>query len=211
VRVPDASINESGGVLKRGFALVCLLCALAGCVRIPIATMQATATDHNMVLQRASDEQLLLNLVRLRYHEPPFFMEPSAVSAQLRRNAEVSASAGISDAFVTERSASLGGRLGFSEQPTLTFVPLRGEAVMAKILSRLDLSTLLLLYHSGWDIERAAFRDTHFFSACFFEFTAQPLARASRRDRSNSNGIDGRPRLTPVRASYQATSPKLKV
>jgi hypothetical protein len=31
---------------------------------------------------------------------------------------------------------------------------MRGEAVMGRMLSRLDLQTLLLLYHSGWDIER---------------------------------------------------------
>lgn len=134
--------------------LAAVLLAIAGCVRIPVATMQATATDYNVALQRASEEQLLLNLVRLRYHEPPFFMEPSAVSAQLRRNAELSASAAIADAAITERSAGVGGRLTFTEQPTLTFIPLRGEAFMAKVLSRLDLSTLLLLYHSGWDIER---------------------------------------------------------
>lgn len=134
--------------------LLLALCLVGGCTRIPVETMQATATDYNEALQRASQEQLLLNLARLRYHEPPFFMEPSAVSAQLRRNAEISASAGISDGVVTERSAGLGGRLGFAEQPTLTFVPLRGEAFMARFLSRLDLSTLILLYHSGWDIER---------------------------------------------------------
>lgn len=134
--------------------LLACLALSAGCARIPPAQIQASATDYNIVLQRTSDEQLLLNLVRLRYHEPPFFMEPSAVSAQLRRNVEVTALAGILDARVTESNAGLAGRLTFAEQPTLTFVPLRGEAFMERLLSRLDLRTLLLLYHSGWNIER---------------------------------------------------------
>ena len=73
----------------------------AGCTHIPPAELQATATDYNAVLQRTSAEQLLLNLVRLRYHEPSFFMQPSAVSAQLRRTVELTAQAGINDARVT--------------------------------------------------------------------------------------------------------------
>lgn len=141
-------------MLARGLLLTILSLCLAACIRIPPSRLQASATDYNEVLQRASSEQLLLNLVRLRYHDTPLFMEPSAVSAQMRRNVEVSAQAGVADATVTERSAGIGGRFSFSEQPTLTFVPMRGEAFMSRLLSRLDLGTLLLLYHSGWDIER---------------------------------------------------------
>ena len=141
---------------RRG-KVVCLVLTLlmaAGCTHIPPAELQATATDYNVVLQRTSAEQLLLNLVRLRYHEPPFFMQPSSVSAQLRRTVELTAQAGINDARVTQRNLGLNGHLGFSEQPTLTFVPMQGEAFMGRMLSRVDLQTLLLLYHSGWDIER---------------------------------------------------------
>lgn len=159
-------------------AIALVMVLAVGCIRIPPAQIQATATDYNIVLQRTSDEQLLLNLVRLRYHEPPFFMEPTAVSAQLRRSAELSAQAGITDANVTERNLGIGGRLGFSETPTLTFVPLRGEAFMARILSRLDLQTLLLLYHSGWDIERV-------FRLCvrsLNQVVNRPPASGSRRD-----------------------------
>ncbi len=130
------------------------LLSLSGCAHIPPAALQATATEYNIVLQRTGAEQLLLNLVRLRYHEPPFFMQPGAVSAQLRRTVDLTAQAGIKDANVTEHNLGLDGHLGFSEQPTLTFVPLQGEAFMGRMLSRLDLQTLLLLYHSGWDIER---------------------------------------------------------
>ncbi len=148
------SAQDSGSKRKRYFACVLLTTALAGCGRIPPAQIQATATDYNIVLQRTSGEQLLLNLVRLRYHESPYFMEPSAVSAQLRRTVEISAQAALADASITQKSAGVAGRLGFTEQPTLTFVPLRGEAFMERMLSRLDLRTLLLLYHSGWDIER---------------------------------------------------------
>ena len=120
---------------------------------IPPAALQATATDYNVVLQRTSAEQLLLNLVRLRYHEPTFFMQPSSVSAQLRRTVDLTAQAGINDASVTARNLGFNGHLGFSEQPTLTFVPMQGEVFMGQLLSRLDLQTLLLLYHSGWAIE----------------------------------------------------------
>ena len=89
-------------IFRPGRAALCLLLfalVSAGGVRIPVVALRASATDYNVVLQRTSAAQLLLNLVRLRYHEAPFFMEPSAISAQLRRSAELTAQAGLNDAL----------------------------------------------------------------------------------------------------------------
>jgi hypothetical protein len=93
---------------RPGFLYLGLTVLLAaGCAHIPPAALQATATDYNVVLQRTSAEQLLLNLVRLRYREPPFFMEPSSVSAQLRRTVDLAAQAGVIDGRVTEGNLGL--------------------------------------------------------------------------------------------------------
>ena len=46
-------------------------------------------------MQKVSEEQLLLNIVRLRYRDAPFFFETSSITSQL----ELSSSVGLSGVF----------------------------------------------------------------------------------------------------------------
>ena len=40
------------------------------------------------------------------------------------------------------------------ENPTVTYTPLQGEQFVTQLMSPVSLETLLLLYHSGWSIDR---------------------------------------------------------
>ena len=48
----------------------------------------------------------------------------------------------------------LGGSVGMSEKPTVTYSPLQGDRFIQRVLSPLPLQTIVLLFHSGWSIER---------------------------------------------------------
>lgn len=54
---------------------------LAGCALGP-AALRASRVPYNEVIQRTTNEQLLLNLVRLQYREAPLFLEVGSVAAQ---------------------------------------------------------------------------------------------------------------------------------
>ena len=97
-------------------------------------------------------EQILLNLVRLRYGDSPYFLEASALNTQflLAPAAELGATFDLDG--TTNYAAK--AKLAYEEKPTVTYTPLKGEAFVRQILSRISLDTVLLLDSSGWSRER---------------------------------------------------------
>ena len=58
--------------------LILCLAVLLGCAGMGRA-LETARGSYNEVLRDTADEQLLANLVRLRYRDRPFFLEVSAV------------------------------------------------------------------------------------------------------------------------------------
>ena len=139
-------------MIKR-ITLILLLIMVTACARIGPDIIQASGNDYNIAIQRTIDEQLLLNLIRLKYHDSPFFLEVNSVSSQFKLNTET----GLSATFKkqeTPESVGLSGKLSFTEQPTVTYLPLHGNDFIQRLLKPISLDTILLLANSGWSIER---------------------------------------------------------
>ena len=134
------------------YILVTLLTSIAGCAKLGPATIKSQRVDYNLAVQKTNDEQLLLNLARLKYRDTPFFMEVSSVASQfiLSTTGNVSATLqeGVKGLF------GLGGSVGMTERPTVTYSPLQGNQFIQRVLTPLPLETITLLYNSGWSIER---------------------------------------------------------
>ncbi len=130
-----------------------VLLFLAACARIGPDRIQHSSNDYNIAIQRTTDQQLLLNLVRLRYRDTPLFLEVSSVASQFRINTAASAGATLRERQIPE-SVDLGASISYTEQPTVSYSLLRGDDFVQRLLSPVSLDTLLLLYHSGWSIER---------------------------------------------------------
>ncbi|MCB1728997.1 MAG: hypothetical protein KDI21_00825 [Halieaceae bacterium] len=113
--------------------------------------VSGSRTDYNMVLRQADDQQMLLNLVRLRYRDQPMFLEVSALNTQFSISNEVSASTvlGQGDSYL-----GVGGSVIAQETPTVSYTPLKGADFVKRILDPIDLDTLFLLNSSGWSSER---------------------------------------------------------
>jgi hypothetical protein len=127
---------------------VCL--ALASCVpQVGPRTVHRARFDYNEALVHSWNQQLLLNLVRLRYRDNPLFLEVGSVVTQFTVGASASASGDTGGGDV-----GLGVELQAVEQPTVTYAPLQGEAFVTSLLSPISPSTLVLLSQSGWSVER---------------------------------------------------------
>jgi hypothetical protein len=126
--------------------------SLIGCVNLGPTTLKSERSNYNLAVQRTNDEQLLLNLVRLKYRDTPFFMEVSSVASQFTLSSTANASATLKEGV--KGLFGLGGSVGMSEKPTVTYSPLQGDRFIQRVLSPLPLQTIVLLFHSGWSIER---------------------------------------------------------
>jgi hypothetical protein len=104
-----------------------------------------------MVLRQAGDQQLLLNLVRLRYRDQAMFLEVSALNTQFSFSNEVNANTvlGQGDSYL-----GLGGKIVAQETPTVSYTPLKGADFVQRILTPITLNTLFLLNTSGWSSDR---------------------------------------------------------
>lgn len=102
-------------------------------------------------LQQTQDEQLLLNLVRLKYRNTPVFMELSSIASQFTLESGFSTgdsgSAEVQSGNTLWRPGGLG--LAYSAPPTITYTPLQGEKFAPQLLALLNIETLMLLYRSG--------------------------------------------------------------
>jgi hypothetical protein len=132
-------------------AVMVLALLLVGCSVGPTAIYQ-NRLNYNIALDQTNKEQLLLNLVRLMYRDTPFFMETASVSSGFSFGANLNGMAALNPSAADMYQLTPG--LSYSERPTITYTPLQGEKFVKQMLSPLNLNTLLLLYHSGWSIER---------------------------------------------------------
>ncbi|MBF0357781.1 MAG: hypothetical protein HQL70_04180 [Magnetococcales bacterium] len=132
--------------------LLLVTIGLGGCSTMGSTNLSVNRADYNQALQQSADQQMLLNLVRLKYRASPMFLDVTSVSSQLSYTAGLSGSSSFSSG--AKPSGAIGASLGYSEKPTISFAPLHGEKFTQQLLSQINLDRLALLYHSGWSVER---------------------------------------------------------
>lgn len=146
--------------MQRSFAAVlgCVLVLLStACVtNLGPKTVAPSRFDYNQAIANSRNEQLLLNLVRLRYRDTVQFLEVSSVLTQysIDGSAGIYPLANLNGVGSTPYGAGVG--MAYSERPTVTFTPLQGEDFARRLLAPVAPETLILLAQSGWSIERLA-------------------------------------------------------
>ena len=79
------------------FLVIIFLVLIFGCAKLGPKTLKSERSNYNLAVQRTNDEELLLNLARLKYRDTPFFMEVSSVASQFTLSTSANASSTIED------------------------------------------------------------------------------------------------------------------
>ena len=122
-----------------------------GCILGP-ASLQHSRLNYNRAVQRTSREELLLNLVRMRYHESEEFLGVSSITGQYTYDADLFGSARWRSGTPTERFGSVG--VGAQSRPTIVYSPEQGKEFNQRKLSPVSVETLDLLASKGWAVDR---------------------------------------------------------
>ena len=117
------------GILARS-ALLAACLASAGCVGP--AAVRSTRMRYNEVVRATNDEQLLMNLVRLRYADSPIFIDLPTITSQF----EVSAGGSYPGPGGGQTTFGLGGLTG-RDTPTLSYHPRQGREIAKALLDPL--------------------------------------------------------------------------
>jgi hypothetical protein len=126
----------------------------SGCITSTVGsrTVAPAQFQYNQALARSWDEQLLLNLVRLRYRDTPVFLSVSSVTTQYSWTAGANAGTSFSGSRHDSTALGIGGE--YAERPTISYDPLRGKDFVTQLLTPIPPISLALLSRSGWSIER---------------------------------------------------------
>ncbi len=124
-------------------ALACLL--LAGCQSLGPASVVAGRSAYNDVIARTSAEQTLGLIVRVRYGDPIGLLAVSNVTANLKFSAHATGQFGIGaksnyDGNLVPFSAAL----GYEDSPTISYLPVAGQAFLTEWLKPISLDTAIL-------------------------------------------------------------------
>ena len=140
--------KPSSGAWPFAVALGAIL-AVSGCaIRVGPKTIARDRFDYAAAITGSWKQQMLMNMVRMRYFEPPMFLEIAQVISSY--TFEASASVSATD-WLGAQTGSLGGAEGrWSESPTITYNPLFGEKFTKDLLQPIPPAALLSLIQAGW-------------------------------------------------------------
>ncbi|WP_372018341.1 hypothetical protein [Pseudoxanthomonas sp. 10H] len=134
---------------RAALAAALLAGLLAGCTGLGPARVGIDRTDYTERLRQSEKEQLLTNIVALRYGDPPMFLGVSSVISQYTRESSGELHAAIAPA-VDNDGGSIGGAVVLRETPTVTYTPVTGERFSRHLLAPLPPAAVLAMMEAGW-------------------------------------------------------------
>jgi hypothetical protein len=150
---------------------------LTGCSSIGPKLIPKTRAEYNGSLITSDEQQLLLNIVRMRFEDRPYFVSVDSIVAS--NSLSVSGGPGyvsspasahafgqsllntgqglaltaedISDSFSMSTSTSVNANLAYSDSPTVSYTPYQGSKFTTQLLTPVSVPTVMLLLGSGQD------------------------------------------------------------
>ncbi|HKC44279.1 MAG TPA: hypothetical protein VKC64_10655, partial [Burkholderiales bacterium] len=136
------------------YALVATLAP--GCTSLP-RDLEKVRLGYNDVVKISSEQQLLLNIVRLRYADSPSSLAVSAIAAQY----ELAKSLAIVPFFAVGGDANPrsfvgilpGAQIGSADRSTVTLTPLDDQEFTRRLFTPLPVEGILYLAKTTWQIQ----------------------------------------------------------
>jgi hypothetical protein len=146
--------------VRRPLRLVLLVPALlSACATIGAGSVNRDRLDYNQALASSWKEQMLLNVVRLRYGDMPVFLDVSSVISSYQLQSQLSLSGTVSTDLTPNlpdavgRGATLGATGIYTDRPTITYTPLQGDKFTRELLRPVAPAALFQLVQAGYPVD----------------------------------------------------------
>ena len=123
--------------------------ALGGCSSLGPNTVVRDRADYIGAIADSWKEQMLANIVRIRYGDAPVFVDVSSVISSYALQTEVLAS-GVKSLDVPGNLISLGANATYVDKPTITYTPLTGDQFTKSLLRPIPPESLFSLIQAGY-------------------------------------------------------------
>jgi len=121
----------------------------SGCLHPKVGpqSLSRDRADYSLSLSDSWKEQTLLNIVKVRYVDPPIFVDVGSIVSSYTLNQ--GASVGGTIVPGGQSAAALGASASFSASPTITYTPLTGNAYIRALTTPVPVATMLSIIDSG--------------------------------------------------------------
>lgn len=132
-------------------SLLAILATLAGCKSIGPQTVARDRFEYSASISESWKRQTLLNIVKLRYLDPPIFVDVGQIVAGF--SVESSLSLGGSFPETTSfggQTATVGAAARVTDRPTITYTPLTGNKFVKALMTPLPPDSVFFTMQSGY-------------------------------------------------------------
>ncbi len=131
-----------------------LVASLGGCTGIGPPTLRRDQFDYNSAISDSWKQQMLNNLVKIRYGDTPVFLDVTNVISQYSVQAGVNVGFGWgSVGGVGSNTQSLNANANYIDRPTVTYTPLSGQKFAQNIMTPIQPTAILNLVQSGYPVD----------------------------------------------------------
>lgn len=132
-------------IVAVGWLLAC------GCKSIGPGSVPSDRFEYSSSISESWKRQTLLNIVRLRYMDPPTFVDVGQIVAGYSLEAGVTLGGNLSSAAAIQGNSLVAGGSGvYTDRPVITYTPLTGSKFIRSLMTPLPPDSILYTVQSGW-------------------------------------------------------------
>lgn len=127
---------------------------IIGCTGIGPKTIPRDRFDYSAAISKSWQNQMLLNMVKLRYGETPVFVDVTSVISQYAVESQISLGAIFNNPLANSGDTqSIGGTGKYTDRPTITYAPMVGKKFAKTMMTPIPPPAIFFLIQSGWPVD----------------------------------------------------------
>jgi hypothetical protein len=138
--------------------MILLSLTMVGCASIGPNTVGRDRFDYVSAISESLKQQILLNIVKLRYADVPVFMDVGQVISGYELEGTLTAGGSVGTGN-TNAAGALGDFLNFGaggrylDRPTITYAPLTGADFIKTMMTPFPPGSIMFLVEAGWPVD----------------------------------------------------------
>jgi hypothetical protein len=121
----------------------------AGCQTIGAGSVQRDRTGYAEAIGNSWKEQMLLNIVKLRYLDTPVFLDVSSVISSYELASQVNLAMSVFPNTSAGNNQTLGATGTYTDRPTISYTPITGERYMNSLIRPLSPQAIFAMIEAG--------------------------------------------------------------
>jgi hypothetical protein len=126
---------------------------LTGCASMGPGSIGRDRIDYDQAITQSWQRQLLLNLVKLRYGDTPFFLDVASITNSYGLETQVNMGASWWSHVIgagASNAQTVSGSSRYTDKPTITYSPMLGQRFTRSLMTPIPPGVVVSLIQAGW-------------------------------------------------------------